>query len=76
MAKDFTYEIKKTIGTVSDTGTLSMELNLISYSGAEPKYDLRKWRSIDGEKKMQKGITMTKEELLSLRDILNGMEEV
>lgn len=76
MVKEFTYEIKEHFGTISETGSLVMELNAISYSGAAPKYDLRKWRTVDGQKKMQKGVTMTREELLSLRDLLNSMEEI
>lgn len=75
MAK-FTYEIVKPIAVLSDSGTLTTELNVISYSGNEPKYDLRKWRTSDGEKKMQKGITMTKEELSALRDVLNGLDAI
>lgn len=76
MAKEFTYEIKKHIGVLSDSGTLTMELNLISYSGAGPKYDLRKWRMKDDKPTMHKGVTMTREELLALRDLLNSMEEI
>ena len=76
MAKEFTYEIKKNFGTLSNTGTLTVELNLISYNGADPKYDLRKWRMKDDKPTMQKGITMTREELLALRDLLNCMEDV
>lgn len=74
MKKVFEYEIVEKIGTVSENGTLSLELNLISYSGAEPKFDLRKWRTIAGERTMQKGITMTADELRSLRDLLNTVE--
>lgn len=72
----FTYEIVKPIAVLSDSGKLTTELNIISYSGNEPKYDLRRWYAGDGEKKMQKGITMTKEELISLRDVLNGLGEI
>lgn len=74
MAKTFSYEVIKHFGTISEKGTMSVELNLVSYSGAEPKCDLRKWRTIDGEKKMQKGITLNAEELRTLRDLLNSME--
>ena len=72
----FTYEIVKPIAVLSDSGTLATELNIISYSGNEPKYDLRKWRTGSGEKKMQKGITMTSEELLELRKVLNELDEI
>jgi hypothetical protein len=72
----FTYEIVKPIAVISDSGTLSAELNIISYAGKEPKYDLRKWRTGKKGKKMQKGITLDRGELLALRDVLNGMGEI
>ena len=74
MAKEFTYEVIEHIGTISDSGTMTMELNVVAYNGAAPKFDLRRWRIKDGEKVMQKGATMTREELLALRDLLNSME--
>lgn len=72
----FTYEIVKPIAVLSDSGTITTELNIISYSGNAPKFDLRKWRTGSGEKKMQKGLTMSRDELLLLRDALNSMEEL
>jgi len=45
------------------------ELNLISWNDREPKYDLRDW-SADHEK-MGKGVTLSKEELSALRELLN-----
>lgn len=74
MAKTFTYEIKKHIGSISESGNMTTELNVIAFLGAEPKYDLRRWREINGERKMQKGITFSAEELAALRDLLNSME--
>ncbi len=40
------------------------ELNLVSWNGKDPKYDIRDW-SPDHDK-MGKGITLTKEELEAL----------
>ena len=74
MAKEFTYEVIEHIGTISDSGTMTMELNVVAYNGAAPKFDLRRWRIKDGEKVMQKGATRTREELLALRDLLTSME--
>ena len=71
--KEFTYTIEKRFGTVSNAGSLPIELNLVSFNGAEPRYDLRER---DGERKMQKGITFTREELLGLRDFLNGLGDI
>ena len=71
---EFIYEIEQQIATLSDDGKLSTELNIIRFGSNEPKYDLRRWRRFrSGEKKMQKGVTMTAEELAKLRDVLNSL---
>lgn len=70
---DIKYEIVEKIGVLSQSSSgWGKELNLISWNDRDPKYDLRDW-SGDGEK-MGKGVTMTREELSALRDILNGMD--
>ena len=73
MGRDFTYEIKKTLATVkSDSDGWNLELNLISWSGRKPSYDLRKWS--DNHEKMGKGISLSEEELETLRELLNELE--
>ena len=72
----FSYKIIKEIAVIGDTGTLTTELNIISYSGNEPKYDLRRWSTSSGEKKMQKGIALTREELSRLREVLNTIGDI
>lgn len=70
---DIKYEIVKKIGVLSTAGSgWSKEINLISWNEREAKYDIRDW-SADGEK-MGKGVTLSKDELLALRDVLNKME--
>jgi hypothetical protein len=67
------YEIVKKIGVLSKAGSgWTKELNLISWNDREPKYDLREW-SADGEK-MGKGVTLSREELSALRELLNKIE--
>ena len=67
------YEIVKKIGVLSTSGAgWTKELNLISWNDREPKYDLRDW-SADREK-MGKGVTLSKEELSALKELLNGIE--
>ncbi len=67
------YEIIKQIGVLSKTASgWAKELNLISWNDREPKYDIREW-SPDREK-MGKGATLSKEELLALKELLNNME--
>ena len=70
----FTYEITRPISVLSQRVNLTMELNLISYDGKGPVFDLRKWRTSNEGRRMQKGVTMTREELLALRDVLITME--
>ncbi|MEH6954318.1 YdbC family protein [Neobacillus drentensis] len=66
------YEIKETVGTLSQSPKgWNKELNLISWNGKEPKFDLRDWAP--EHEKMGKGITLTAEELKALRDLLNEM---
>ncbi|HEX5838899.1 MAG TPA: PC4/YdbC family ssDNA-binding protein [Anaerolineales bacterium] len=70
---DIKYEIVRKIGVLSTSASgWAKELNLVSWNDREPKYDLRDW-SADGSK-MGKGVTLTREELLALRELLNGME--
>ena len=70
MAKEITMEIKKEIGTVGK----KMRLNMISWNGAEAKYDLRNWYTDkDGNEKYSKGITLTKDEMKDLRELLNNL---
>lgn len=71
----FMFDLQKHLVTLSDDGKLATELNIIQFSGYEAKYDLRRWRyNSDGEKRMQKGVTMNAEELRKLRDALNTLE--
>ncbi|MBM7645982.1 hypothetical protein JOD45_002207 [Scopulibacillus daqui] len=67
------YEIIENIGVLSESPKgWKKELNLISWNGREPKYDLRDW-SPDREK-MGKGITLTKEEIIQLRAMLQDFQ--
>lgn len=70
---DLSYEIIDTIGVISESPKgWKKELNLVSWNKREPKYDLRDW-SPDHEK-MGKGITLAKEEIESLRQLLNNLK--
>jgi len=67
---DFTYEIKKHIATLSTNrfDNTALELNLISYRGAEPKLDLRKWKKDTNQ--LLKGVTLNREEAEKLKNAL------
>lgn len=52
----FNYEIQESIGAVSEGAKgWKKELNLISWNGREPKYDLRDWSP--EHEKMGKGVS-------------------
>ncbi len=67
------YDIEKNLGSISENSKgWSKQLNLISWNERPAKYDLRDW-SPENEK-MGKGITLSKEELCDLRDLLNKID--
>lgn len=70
---DIKFEIKENVGLLSQSPKgWTKELNLISWNGKEPKYDLRDWAP--DHEKMGKGITLTIDDLRALKEILNSME--
>jgi hypothetical protein len=73
MMTEIKYEIVRKIGVLSTSASgWAKELNLISWNDREPKYDLRDWAP--EHEKMGKGATLTKEELLALKELLNTIE--
>jgi hypothetical protein len=67
---DIKYEIVKQIGVLStSTSGWTKKLNFMSWNDREPKYDIREW-SPDRERR-GKGVTLSKEELAALRELLN-----
>lgn len=70
---DFSFEIKEKLGVISNGSKgWNLELNLVSWSEKPAKYDIRQWSP--EHDKMGKGVTFTKEELESLRNLLNSIE--
>lgn len=67
------YEIEKELGVISESKKgWNKELNLISWSGREAKYDIRDWS--EDHSKMGKGITLSLDELKTLKDLLNSID--
>lgn len=67
------YDVENSYGVLSESKAgWTKELKKISWNNREAKFDIRDWAP-DGEK-MGKGITLNKEELIKLREILNNME--
>lgn len=71
---DIKYEIVEELGVLSESAKgWQKELNLISWNGAEPKYDLRDWAP--NHEKMGKGVTLNEEEVKTLYKILGKIAE-
>lgn len=65
---DFSYNIIQNITTISQRGTWSLELNLISWGGRPATFDLRKWN--EDHSRMSKGISLTRDEVKALGKFL------
>lgn len=72
MDSDLKCEILETLEEFPEERGYHLELNLIKWGGNTPKYDLRRWNS--DRSRMAKGITLSKEELVLLRDVLTNIK--
>jgi hypothetical protein len=67
------YEITESLGVLSENAKgWTKELNKVSWNERPAKYDLREWSP--DHTRMGKGITLTDEEVETLKKILNGEE--
>ena len=67
------FEITERLGVLSENAKgWTKELNKVSWNEREPKYDLRDWNP--DHSRMGKGITLTDEEVETLKAPLNGEE--
>lgn len=72
MAKEFSYEILEEIGVLSENSRgWRKELNLVSWNGNQPKFDLRDWGP--DHEKMGKGVTLSNEEFETLKKLILSM---
>ena len=63
------FEIRAHLGEISSKKDgWKKELNLVSWNGNAPKYDLRAWSG--DHSKMGKGITLTAEEIEKLKEFI------
>lgn len=66
---DVKFEIIESFGILSSTASgWTKELNLISWNGDEPKYDIRQWAP--DHAKMGKGVSLSREEAEELKKLL------
>lgn len=68
----FSYEIVEEIAVLSENQRgWRKELNLVSWNGCPPKFDLRDWGP--EHEKMGKGVTLSNEEFAELKKALLSM---
>jgi hypothetical protein len=68
---DISFDILKCFGVIAEEkGGWKKELNLVSWNGRSPKFDIRDWEP--GHEKMGKGITLTREEAERLLEYLQA----
>ncbi len=73
MADDFSFKITESFGVLSESKAgWKTELNMVSWGDRPAKYDIRSWSP--DHQKMGKGVTMTKDELLALKSLLNTLD--
>ena len=71
--EEFTFEIVDNLGVISTYPTgWTKELNLVSWNGGVPKYDIRDWNP--DHTAMSRGITLHEKEIQSLVDYFSGYE--
>jgi hypothetical protein len=67
------YEIIKKIGVLSKSESKwTKEINLISWNDEDANYDIREWSP--DRKKRGKGISLSRAELIALKELLNSTE--
>lgn len=63
------FEIIKSIGVLSESSNgWKKEVNIVSWNGRDPKYDIRSWNQ--DRTKMGKGVTLSSAEIEKLRELL------
>ncbi len=73
--KELSYEVIRPIGIISEKNNYKKEVNLISWNGRTPVYDIRGFRvGSDGKKYPLKGISMSITDLGALKKILSQID--
>ena len=65
-------EINEEIGNLSESKGWKKQLTYTSWNNHAPKFDIRSWN--EDHSSMTKGITLNKEELMKLKEILNTVD--
>ncbi|MBQ9066083.1 MAG: hypothetical protein IJ133_00950 [Clostridia bacterium] len=68
---EFKYEITEEIGVLSENARgWTKELNMVSWNGGKPKYDIRDWAP--EHERMGKGVTLSEDEMDELKALLQN----
>lgn len=68
--KEFTFKVVKELGVLSSSKSgWNREINVVSWNNAKPKIDIRDWSP--DHTKMGKGVSMTAEEVMILKEIID-----
>lgn len=71
--KEVTFEVEEHIGVIAVTPTgWKKELNRVAWNGGTAKYDIRDWD--EDHAHMGRGITMNKEEVKTLSELLGKLK--
>ena len=70
MTSAFTFDIIERIGKIGPTkeNGWTKELNIVSWNGDEPRFDIREWNS--DCTRMSRGITLRTTEMKAVMDLL------
>ena len=73
MATKITFTIEEELGDLSVASNgWKKQLTYTSWNGRDPRFDLRSWS--DDHNAMTEGLTLTKEEMVKLKEILNAID--
>ena len=71
---DFKYEITQELGVISESKSgWTRELNLVSWNGGAPKFDIRDWAP--DQEKMGKGISLSADEIGNVKKIIDKISK-
>ena len=67
------YEITEELAVLSESSRgWTKESNMVSWNDREPKFDIREWAP--NHERMGKGVTLNREEMKKIKDILNEID--
>ncbi len=71
-AREFSFRVEEHLGTLgTDRRGWTKELNVVSWNRAEPKYDIRDWNPEHDQ--MARGVTLRKEEMRKLQELIKDI---